>query len=175
MTTTLNKAAYSRYGKAPTVAIDVAALSDRARQRVVNIPLYYSTAAGSEHAAYFVINTTKKHALGPVGVPGILRAAYISSSAVPAGGTLDWQIVAYDASANAEILLTDTSTNPESITAREAQAQVLATTNVALAADDTLELHCIASNATVTQDAVGLVVTLVFENTETTPPTQTVD
>lgn len=144
-------------------AVDGAALSVIARERVRTIPVYYSTAAGSANAGYFVINTTKKHALGPVGFAGTLTRAYISTVTAPAGGTLDWQIVAYDASANAEIVLTDTSTDPEAITAREAQAQVLDTTNVELAADDTLELHCIASNATVTQDAVGLCVTLVFD------------
>lgn len=163
---------FSKVGLPRSSAVDVDALSVRARSRAVSFPVTYATAAGNTNAAYFVINATKKHRLGAVGIPGTLTAAYVSVDTVPAGGTLGWQIVAYDASANAEIVLTDTSTNPETITAREAQAQVLATTNVALAADDTLEIHCIADNNAVSQDAVGLSVTLVFENTETNPPTR---
>lgn len=161
-----NYAKFSTHGLGPQSKVDIGALSQRAKYSVRTFPVTYATAAGNTAAAYFVINTTQKHRLGPVGIYGTLAAAYISVDTVPAGGTLDWQIVAYDASGNAEVVLTDTSTNPETITAREAQAQVLATTNVALDPDDTLELHCIASNATVTQDAVGLSVTLVFTPTE---------
>lgn len=160
----VSKAKFSDRGLPFESAVDGAALSVTARERTRSIPLYYSTAAGSANAAYFVQNATKKHTLGPVGFPGTLTRAYISTTTAPAGGTLTWKIVAYDASANAEIVLTDSSaTNPESITGREAQAQTLATTNVALDSDDTLELHCIADNNAVSQDAVGLCVTLVFD------------
>jgi hypothetical protein len=152
--------------------VDIDALSDRAKRWTETRRVVITTAAGQKQTAVFVINTTTKHNLGPVGQVATLKAAYISAETAPAGGTLDWQLVAYDASANAEVILTDTSTDPETITVREAQAQVLATTNVELAADDTVELHCIASNNAVTQDAQGVSVTLVWQPTEETTLTE---
>lgn len=152
-------------------AVDIAALSTSAALRTRTVPLYYSTAAGSANAGYFVQNTTKKHVIGPVGFIGTLASAYVTSAAVPAGGTLSWKIVAYDTSGNAEIVLTDAA-SPEGITAREAQALVLASTNVELAADDTLELHCTADNNAVTQDGVGVAVTLSFAPSAETTATR---
>jgi hypothetical protein len=167
-----NKSKFSRLGLPYTAAVDVDALSIRARYKTITVPVNISAAAGETPTAIFTINATNKHSLGPLGFVGTLKAAYVSVTTVPVGGTLTWKIVAYDASADGEVNLTDTSTNPETITAREAQAQVLATTNVELAADDTLEIHCISDNNTVTTDAKGLRVTLVFDPTESDPPTR---
>lgn len=115
----------------------------------------------------FTQNATNKHNRGPLGVPAKLIAAYASAKTVPAGGTLSIQVVAYDASANGEVALTETL-NPEAagITVREGAALTLAATNVALAADDTIEIHCVASDNAVTQQQVDGTVTLVFFPTE---------
>ena len=171
-TTSATKAAFSRYGKAPQAIIDADSASDRLAYKILTFPLYYSTAAGAANAGYFVINTTKKHSLGPVGIPGYVRDCYVTFSTIPAGGTLSHKLVAYDASANAEVVLT-AAPNPEAATAREGQQLAPTTTNILLAADDNLEYHAVASNDTVTQDAVEVRVTVVFQPVEASPPTIT--
>lgn len=113
----------------------------------------------------FTQNTTVKTSLGPLGFPGTLTAGYFSFTTLPAGGALQIKIVAYDRSADAEIVLTDAA-DPETGTVREGKAFVLATTNVALDADDTIEVHTIADNSAVGTPAVGGVVSLVFKPTE---------
>lgn len=159
------KAAFSKHGLNPELAVDVAALSDTARRHVTTHRVVIATASGQTQTAVFTQNTTVKHNLGPIGVAGTLKAAYVSQGTLAAGGTLTMQVVAYDSSANAEIVLTDTL-NPEAGTVREAQTFTIATTNTALAADDTLELHCAASNDAVSQDARNVIVTCVWEPTE---------
>lgn len=156
------KAPFSRYGLARGAAVDVEALSLKARYQVRTFRI-----AGT----VFTASTTTKHSLGPVGVAGTVRAAYLSTRIVPAGGTLTAGLVAYDASGNAEIVLTDT-TDPETLTAREARALTLASTNVALAAEDTLELHAIAGSGAISPDATDMHVTVLFEVTEADPPTR---
>ena len=165
----INLSKFSEKGLNSLTKVDIDALSPKAAYKVTN----HRVVLGASEAApaNFVINTTKKHSLGPIGFIGTLVTAHVSSSAVPAGGTLSWGLVAYDASANGEVILTDTA-NPESIVAREAQALVLATTNVELAADDTLELHCTADNSTVTTDAAQVCVTCQWLPTETTTLTE---
>lgn len=106
-------------------------------------------------------NTTVKTTGGPLGFAGTLIAAYISYSTIPAGGTLGARLVAYDASANAEVNLT-TVFDPETLTAREAAAMTLDTTNVELAAEDTLEFHTIASNDVVSNAGAGGFITCYF-------------
>jgi len=165
-----NKVGLSSRGLPFGAIVDVDALSIRSKYRVERVPVVISSAAGRTATAVFTQNATVKHSLGAVGIPAILRAAYLTQTTLSAGGTLSCQLVAYDASANGEVVLT-TTINPESATVREGQAFTLDTTNVALAADDTVELHCVASDATVTQDMKGGVVTLVWENIETDPPT----
>lgn len=160
-----NLTKFSERGLNKGARVDIGALSDRASYKVTNHRIVLG--ATEADTAYFTQNETNKHSLGPLGFIGTLVSAHVSSSAVPAGGTLSWGLVAYDASANGEVVLTDTA-NPESITAREAQALVLATTNVALAADDTVELHCVASNDAVSTDGAQVCVTCVWAPTEET-------
>lgn len=149
--------------------VDADALTLRARMRTVTVPVVISTAAGKTATAVFTQNSTVKHNLGPVGAVATLRAAYISQTTLAAGGTLSWKLVAYDASANGEIVLT-TTLDPEAATVREAQTFALDTTNVELAADDTVELHCVADNSAVSQDARGVMVTFVWEISEASQP-----
>lgn len=156
-----NKVAFSDKGLPYGAAVDVDALSDVARRRILHF-----TVQGSA----WTQNQTVKHNLGAVGMRGIVRAAYLSQGVLVSAGTASGRVVAYDASANAEVNLTDT-VNPESATAREGQAFTLATTNTTLEADDTFEFHAIADNNAVT-GGTGVVVTIVFEPTETTPPTR---
>lgn len=151
--------------------VDVGALTDVARRERDVRRVVITTAAGQKQTAVFTQNSTVKHNLGPVGIAGTLKAAYISFETLPAGGTLSVGLVAYDASGNAEVVLTDTA-NPEDDTVREGTALVLATTNVALAADDTVELHCVADNNAVSQDAQGVTVTLIWEPAESSTPTR---
>lgn len=166
-----NKTAFSERGLPYGAAVDVDALSDRASWRPISVPVVIATASGQTATAVFTQNSTVKHSLAPVGVPCILRAAAISQTTLAAGGTLSWALYAYDASGDAEIALTS-GVNPESATAREAPTFTLAGTNVALAAEDTFELHCTADNNTVTQDARGVRVTLWVEPIESDPPTR---
>lgn len=147
--------------------VDIDALSPRAKQFVDVRRVIIATAAGQTQTAVFTQNATVKHNLGPVGLPATLKAAYVSQETLGAGGTISLRVVAYDASANTEINLTDTL-NPESGTVREAQTFTIATTNVELAADDTVELHAVADNNAISQDARGVTVTLVWEPTEET-------
>ncbi len=141
--------------------VDLDALTLSARYTVFRFPIVGTA---------YVQNATTKHNLGCVGVAGTVRGAYWSGKTVVAGGTLTGQLVAYDASGNAEVALTDTF-NPESATAREGFALTLATTNVALAADDTIELHCVADDNAVTDITEG-VLTVIFEPSEASQPTR---
>lgn len=166
-----NLSKFSEKGLNKGARVDVDALSDIAQRYVDMRRVIIATAAGQKQTAVFTQNTTVKHNLGPVGIAGTLKAAIISCETLPAGGTLSLWLGAYDASANGEIVLTD-ALNPEGFTVREGASFVIATTNVALAADDTIELHCSASNDAVGTDAQGVSVTLVWEPTEDTTLTE---
>lgn len=166
-----DKEKFSARGLNTFSAVDVDALSDVARRHTEMRRVVIATAAGQKQTAVFTQNATVKHNLGPVGRIQTLKAAYLSCETLAAGGTLAVHLVAYDASGNAEIVLTAT-VNPEALTVREATAFTLAATNVELAAEDTLELHCVASDDAVSQDAQGVSVTCVWAPTETTPPTR---
>ena len=160
------KEKFSRRGLHSESAVDVAALSTIAGYKGPDMrPVVITTAAGQTATAVFTQNATVKHNLGPIGIAATLAAATISFTQVPAGGTLSVQLVAYDASANAEIVLTSTL-DPETATAREALTFALAGTNVALAADDTLELHCVADNNAVGTVAQGVRVTCLWAPVE---------
>jgi hypothetical protein len=135
---------------------DVSALSLHARQKNVR---------GASGA--FTQNSTVKTQLGPLGFAGTLKSGYFSFTQLPAGGALSIKIVAYDRSADAEIVLTDAA-DPETGTVREGKALVLATTNVALDADDTIEVHTIADNNAVGTAAAGGFVSLMFDPVEQT-------
>lgn len=151
--------------------VDLDALSDRGKRVLDMRRVVIAAAAGQKATAVFVANTTVKHNLGPVGMPAILKAAYVSQETLVAGGVVSMRVVAYDSSANAEINLTNTL-DPEVGVVREAQTFALATTNVALDADDTVELHCVADVTAISPDAQGVSVTLVWERVEETTLTE---
>lgn len=158
---------FSEHGLNHEAGIDVAALTDSAKRIVDTRRVVIATAAGQKQTAVFVINSTVKHNLGPIGIAGTLKAAYISFETLPVGGALTVGLVAYDTSGTAEVVLTDTP-NPENDTVRTGAAFALAATNVELAADDTIELHCVADNNAVSTDGQGCTVTLVWEPAEST-------
>lgn len=152
---------FSKFGLPRQAGVDLAALTVSARYQVHRFPIVGTA---------WVQNATTKHSLGCIGVAGTVRGAYFSGKTVVSGGTLTGQVVAYDASANAEVVITD-AFDPETATAREGFPLVLATTNVALAADDTLEFHAVASDASVTDITEG-VLTVIFEPSEASQPTR---
>lgn len=153
-----NQAPFSRHGLHPHTRVDVGALSPQARR-------FARVIAGGN----FTQDSTVKTQGGPLGIRAKLVAAYVSYATVPAGGTLAVQLVAYDASANAEVLLTE-ALDPEGLTAREGAAFTLAATNPAvLEPDDTLEVHQIASDDTVSQQQAGGFVVAVLEPVEDDP------
>lgn len=162
------KTGFSVRGLNEGSAVNVAALSTVAAYRGPDArSVVITTAAGQTQTAVFTQNATVKHNLGPVGMAGTLAAATISCTQVPAGGTLSWFLVAYDKSGAAEIVLTQ-SVDPEVATVRTAQTFTLATTNVELAADDTLELHCVADDNAVGTAAQGVRVTCIWTPAEST-------
>lgn len=152
---------FSKFGLPRQAGVDLAALTVSARYQVHRFPIVGTA---------WVQNATTKHNLGTIGVAGTVRGAYFSGKTVVSGGTLTAQVVAYDASANAEVVITD-AIDPEAATAREGLALVLAGTNVALAANDTLEFHAVASDASVTDITEG-VLTVIFEPSEASQPTR---
>jgi hypothetical protein len=113
-------------------------------------------------AGNFTQNSTVKTSLGPLGFQAKLAAAYLSFTTLPVGGTLTVRIVAYDATGNAEVILTD-ALDAEVGTVREGKPFVLATTNRVLNADDTIEIHTIASDDVVGTQQVGGMVSMLFD------------
>lgn len=152
-----NRSKFSQHGLNSRMRVDLLALSPVARrQTVFRVPI-----------GDFTQSTTTKFSRGPVGFAGTLKGAYLSARTAPIGGVLSLTVKAYDKSAAAEITLCD-AFDPETLTARAASALTLATTNVELAADDTLEIHCTADGSAVSQQQVDGYVTLVFERKEDT-------
>ena len=151
----VNQTKFSESNLPANTLVDLDSLSPRARYQQVTLGgLTYTQNATTYAATSYTLP-----------FPGILIAANISAQVVPAGGTLAAIVAAYDASANAEIVLCD-SFNPETLTAREGAALTVATTNVALDAGDTITIRGTSSNDTVTTQAQGLSVTLTFQVTE---------
>lgn len=151
-----NCSKFSEHGQPLFTRVDVAAASPVLRRENIR-------GAGGAYTQ----NSTVKTSLGPLGFPGILEAGYFSYTTLPIGGALLVKVVAYDRSADAEIVLTD-AIDPETGTVREGKAFVLAATNVALDADDTIEIHTIADNNAVGTAQVGGMYSLVFKPTEDT-------
>jgi hypothetical protein len=158
------KSRFSQYGLGNGRRVDIAALSPRARRRLIHL-------RPGPRTTPFTASATVKHNFGAIGMPGIVRAAYLSIGVLPNIATsATARLVAYDKSGNAEVNLTDTFDVEDTTTtlvAREAAAMALATTNVALDADDTFEVHLVAGGA-ITANATDLCVTIVFEPTEET-------
>lgn len=160
--TTRSKA--SETGWNPNRRLDVAAASPVVRRKVLKLH-------AGPRTTPFTASATVKHNFGALGYAGTVKAAYISTAVLPNIATsATARLVAYDASANAEINITEAFDMEDSTTtlvAREAAAMTLAATNVALAADDTLELHLIAGGA-VTANGTDVVCVVIFEPTEDT-------
>lgn len=149
-----NKSKFSQFGLHPHARVDIGALSPVARRENVR-------GAGGAYTQ----NSTVKTSLGPLGFAGTLESGLFSYTTLPIGGALLVKVVAYDRSADTEIVLTD-PIDPETGTVREGKAFVLAATNVALDADDTIEIHTIADNNTVGTAQVGGMYSLMFKRTE---------
>lgn len=158
------KSKFSERGLNSEARLDVDALSPVARRRI------YRLHAGPRTTP-FTASATVKHNFGAVGVAGTVIAAYLSTAVLPNIATsATGRLVAYDKSGNAEINLTeafDMEDTTTTLVAREAGAMTLAATNVALAADDTLELHLIAGGA-ITTNGTDVCCVVVFEPTEDT-------
>lgn len=150
----MNCTEFSKHGLPLYTRVDIAALSPVARRENVR-------GAGGAYTQ----NSTVKTSLGPLGFAGILETGYFSYTTLPIGGALLVKVVAYDRSADTEIVLTD-PIDPETGMGREGKAFVLAATNVALDADDTIEIHTIADNNTVGTAQVGGMYSLMFKRTE---------
>jgi hypothetical protein len=155
---------FSERGLNRNSKVDVGALSIRARRQLFHL-------RPGPRTTPFTASSTVKHNFGAIGVPGTVKAVYVSTGVLPNIATsATARLVAYDTSGNAEINLTDTFDVEDTTTAlvaREAAAMTLATTNVELAADDTFEVHLVAGGA-VTTNATDLCVTVVFEPSEQT-------
>lgn len=157
-------AKWSERGQPLYTRVDVDALSPVARRDRIQL-------RPGPRTTPFTASSTVKHNFGAFGVAGTLVAAYISTGVLPNIATsATVRVVAYDKSGNAEINLTDAFDVEDTTTtlvAREPAAMTLASTNVAVAADDAIELHLVAGGA-ITTNATDLCVTLVFEPTEDT-------
>jgi hypothetical protein len=155
-----NKAKASERAWNNGLRLDMAAASPRLRRKILRIPV-----------GAFTASSTVKHSAGAFGYPGTIKAAYLSCKTLPNIATsATVRLVAYDASANAEVNITeafDVEDTTTALVAREAAAMTLAATNTAFDADDTIEVHVIAGGAITTNIADGHVV-LVFDATEDT-------
>lgn len=160
--TTRSKA--SETGWNPNRRLDVAAASPVLRRKVLRL-------TPGPRTTPFTASSTVKHNFGAIGYAGTVKAAYISTGVLPNIATsATVRLVAYDASGNAEINLSeafDVEDTTTALVAREAAAMTLAATNVALAADDTFEVHAVAGGA-ITANATDLCVVVIFEPTEDT-------
>ncbi len=151
------RAKFSQHGANARCRVDQLALSPVARRQTVK-----GVALGD-----FTQSTTTKYSRGPLGFDGTLKAAYLSARTAPAGGVLSVTVKAFSAVGGTEITLCN-SFDPATLTARKGSALVLATTNVALKAADTIEIHETADGSAISQQQVDGHLSLVFERTEDT-------
>lgn len=153
---------FSERGLNRDTKVDVGAASIRLRRQLIHL-------RPGPRTTPFTASATVKHNFGAVGVPGTVKAAYISTGVIPNIATsATAQLVVRDTSGDADINITDTFDVEDTTTtlvAREAAAMTLATTNVEVAADDTFEVWLVAGGA-VTTNATDLCVTVVFEPAE---------
>lgn len=153
---------FSERGLNRDTKVDVQAASIRLRRQIFHL-------RPGPRTTPFTASSTVRHNFGAIGVPGTVKAAYVSSGVLPNIGTSATVALAVrDKSGDADIAITDAFDVEDSTTtlvAREAAAMTLATTNVAVEADDTFEVVCVAGGA-VTTNATDLCVTVVFEPAE---------
>jgi hypothetical protein len=152
----------SERGKNRDLRVDVDSLSPIAARKIIHL-------RPGPRTTPFTASSTVKHNFGAIGQAGTVKAAYLSTGVLPNIATsATARLVAYDTSANAEINITEAFDMEDSTTtlvAREAAAMTLAATNVALAADDTLEVHLIAGGA-ITANGTDVALVVVFEPAE---------
>lgn len=163
------KAKLSQHGLNSEAAVDVAALSDLAAAR----PLTFAVPVGSQplsaNTAYFVINASTDHVLGPVGVAGTIVAASISSARVASLGTGSFSLYK-STDGSVKTLITNT-VDPEAVTANVPASFTMVTASSAnvVTAGDCLFLRCTADNNTVTTDVSSVRVTVWIVPTDSTP------
>ncbi len=164
------KAKLSQYGLNSEAAVDVAALSDHAAAR----PLTFAVPVGSQplsaNTAYFVINASTDHVLGPVGVAGTIVAASISSARVASLGTGSFSLYK-STDGSSKTLITNTIDPETASTVNVARAFTMVTASSAnvVTAGDCLFLRCTADNNTVTTDVSSVRVTVWIVPTDSTP------
>lgn len=157
-----NKSKFSAFGLPLESRVDQDALSDVAAGRVFHL-------RPGPRTTPFTASSTVRHNFGAIGRAGIVTGAYISAGVLPNIATSATVALAVrDKSANADIAITDAFDVEDTTTAlvaREANAMTLAATNVAVEADDTFEVVCVAGGA-ITTNATDLCVTVLFEPSE---------
>lgn len=149
------------------MAVDVAALSDRAAVRVLTFPLIALAAPNGASAAVFTQNTSTDHVLGPLGISGTIVRAMVSTARVPSLGTGSFSLYAATTDGTTKTLMTNT-VDPEAMTANVGATFTIASTT-ARAATDVLFLRCTADNNAVATDASAVKVTVLVVPTDTTP------
>lgn len=135
--------------------MDTAAASQQLRRRVERLPL-----------GAYTQNTTTPYSRGPVGQRVKVIGAWLSHRTLPAGGALTVKLSVYDASANAQVDITETL-DGEAGTVREGAAFTLAATNpTVLEADDTWEIVQAADNNAVGTAQVDGYISVLIEPVE---------
>lgn len=165
------RSAFSRVGLPYESAVDVDALSDKAKLHSVIVPVVIGTAAGGTSTAYMVINATTDHPVGTLGVACTLVGASYSSDRVPSIGTGSVSVWAATTDGTTKTQLFDAN-DPEALTVNVGRPLTLSSTNRALASTDVLFFRCVADNSTITTDLRNVKLTLHYVVTEADPPTR---
>lgn len=158
---------FSKFGLPYGSAVDMAALSDYAAAKPMSFAVPVGAQPLSANSAYFVINASTDHVLGPLGVAGVIVAASISHSRLASLGAGSFSLYAATTDGTTKTLLTNTL-DPETGTANVGRAFTIASTT-ARAATDVIFLRCTADNNTVTTDVSSVRVTLWVIPTDTAP------
>lgn len=150
-------------------AVDVAALSDLAAARPISWVVPVGAQPLSANSAYFVINASTDHVLGPVGQAGTIVAARVSSARVASLGAGSFSL--YKATDGSTKTLITNTVDPEGVTANVPAAFTMVTASSAnvVTAGDLLFLRCTADNNTITTDASSVRVTVWIVPTDTAP------
>lgn len=164
-----SKSKLSEYGLNSQAAVDVAAMSDIAAARPLTFVVPVGSQPVSANTAYFVINTSTDHVLGPVGLAGTIVKASISSARVASLGTGSFSL--YKATDGTTKTLITNTVDPEAVTANVPSSFTMVTASSAnvVTAGDLLFLRCTADNNTVTTDASSVRVTVWIVPTDSSP------
>jgi len=164
-----SKSKFSEHGQNSQAAVDVAALSDIAAARPISWVVPVGAQPLSANSAYFVINTSTDHVLGPVGLAGTIVKASISSARVASLGTGSFSLYK-STDGSVKTLITNT-VDPEAVTANVPASFTMVTASSAnvVTAGELLFLRCTADNNTVTTDASSVRVTVWIVPTDSSP------